>query len=264
MAAKLRIMTYNIQDGPAGRLDLLGRVMSGLSPDIIAVQEILDLEGGLALASNLRMTPVLAEPIVERARSDPPFDTLWIGVFSRLRVQSVRLHRGRSGALHRPALEVTYELPDGSAVTVVNVHLISRLVAEEVARKWREAEDLHEILRTVPLRHCVLGDFNAWAPGEGDLSAGWQTDYPQLYRDAVRGGVLGVVLQGGYSDAFRSAHRDDSPLPQSLRDRPGSRVDHILLDPALGGSLENCTIVDAGQELRAASDHYPVVADFIL
>jgi endonuclease/exonuclease/phosphatase family metal-dependent hydrolase len=257
-------MTYNIEDGPAERLELLGHVIGSMRPDIIAVQEILDLDNGLALASALQMAPVLAEPIVERANSDPPFDTLWIGTFSKLPVQSVQVHRGRPGILHRPALEVTYECPDGTAVTVVNVHLISRLVAEEAARKWREADELREILRSVRRRHCVLGDFNAWVPGEGDLSPEWQPEYPQLYRDAVRGGVLGVVLEGGYMDAFRSVHRGDIALPQSLRDRAGSRVDHILLDPELAGSLGDCRIMDSGVDVRAASDHFPVIADFTL
>lgn len=257
-------MTYNIMDGPGDRLTQLTEVISAIKPDIVAVQEIVDIRGGLALADSLGMVPILAEPSIERADSDHPFATLWIGVFSQLRIDSVHVHRGHGMILHRPALEVVFDIGDGTLISVINVHLISRLVASQADRKVREAEELRNILRGVSGLHCVVGDFNAWMPGDGDQSEGWQVQHPQPYRDAVRGGVLATVLADEYVDAWQESHASGEMAPQTLRDRKGSTVDHILLNPSLAPRLKSCFIGSEGKDIDLASDHYPVVADFEL
>lgn len=259
----LIIMTYNMLNAPGDRLDALVDVVESVSPDILACQEIVDEAGLQALASRLDLEPILGRGLIPRADWDPPFDTQNVAVLTRLPVVMTRAHAGSRGALHRPVLEVRCRVRPDLELTVANLHLISKLLPRSVGARWQEAYDVRDIVSGIEGPHCVLGDFNAWARGEGDLSEEWEAASPGRYRQAVRGGLLDIIAGGRYADAWRSVHPDLSDSGHTFVSRTYSRVDFILLSEELRPWLEDCRVVRDGRALEA-SDHYPVVARFSL
>lgn len=259
----LTIMTYNMLNAPGDRLDALVDVVKSVSPDILACQEIVDEAGMWALASRLDLEPVWGRGLIPQADSDPPFPTQNIAIFTRLPVVMARAHAGQRAALHRPVLEVRCRVRPDLHVTVATLHLISKLAPRSIGARWLEACDVRDIVSGIEGPHCVVGDFNAWAKGEGDLSEEWEAGAPGRYRQAVRGGLLDVIATGRYADAWRNVHPDPSEVGNTFVSRTYSRVDFILVSDELRPWLEDCWIVRDGRT-EEASDHYPVVARFCL
>jgi endonuclease/exonuclease/phosphatase family metal-dependent hydrolase len=120
--AALTLMTYNILDGPADRLDALAAVIGEVGPDVLACQEVTDLPGILTLAARLGLWPVLAPangPEVPDADRDRvardtvvPEQTV---LLSRYPVVGFTAHRGDARVAFRSVLEAAGTCPDSAS-----------------------------------------------------------------------------------------------------------------------------------------------------
>ncbi len=183
-----------------------------------------------------------------------------VAVVSRYPLLDVREHtdmdfayRDGRARVMRGLLEVSIENPmTGRRVTVFVVHLKSRLTTfsddpSSETRRAKEAEVIrNRILKRFPdpsaaeARFVIAGDFN----------------------DMVTSRPLRAMLKRGNTEIAcllpATDSRGETWTHYYRRDETYSRVDNILVSPALRTSIARIWIVDAPGVLRA-SDHRPVV-----
>jgi endonuclease/exonuclease/phosphatase family metal-dependent hydrolase len=264
--ATYNIANYNLTDRmaegvyrpqypkPESEKAALRQVIRGLGADVLALQEV----GGEAFLRELQRD-------LRREGCDYPFSALLIAgdeprhvaVLSRRPL--VRLERhldltfnylGDRGTVRRGLLEVGVEA-GGGPLTLFVVHLKSRYTEradDPQAETWRSAEAVAIRDRILDVqdprtaRFVVLGDFNA-SPRDRAMRA--------MQRRGERVICELVAVEDSRGDRWTHAYR---------RDDSYSRVDHVLVSPALAASVadQRGHIVD-GAAVAAASDHRPVV-----
>ena len=236
----MRIVTYNIHRsrGLDGRVrpDRIAAVLEEIAPDVIALQEVLSIEGEGAeknqaeyIAGRLGFHYALGE---NRRMRGGAYGNV---VLSRFPLHTVRNYDiSVSGCERRGCLHTDVRLPDGELLHVFNVHLGLALL--ERRRQARQLVD--EVLGDPVLRgpRVMLGDFNEWTRG-------------------LTTRLLGRHLK---SVNLRRHLRWARTYPGIM---PLLSLDHIYFDPSL--DLEKLTLHRSRTALMA-SDHLPLVADFAL
>ena len=255
----MRVMTYNMLHAPGDRLQALLAVVREAAPDVLACQEIDDVAGLLELSLQLEMPAVVGHS----NRPESPPDPEHVAILSRWPIERIHVHRGDPEAMFRPVLEVWVAPPDGGLVGFFTVHFRARPGAPGSEVKQREARHMADVLAQASGRFCALGDFNAWAPGEGELSADRLANLPEDHRAAVRGGVIGALLALDLTDTWKQCHPAPEPIAPTLRDSATSRVDYILASRALATSVRTSDVIRSSFT-ATASDHYPLLTTFTL
>src|SRR5262245_32566013 len=244
--AMVRLLSYNIQRGGAGREDAIASVVRSCAPDIVVFQEATRPTVIEELARGTAMPHWAATP------------RLSLGFMSRIPIASYQWHRPR---LSRHAfIEI---VPDGLALRVFGVHLSAVFAAWTEARRVLE---LRALLKSIKRHehgfHALVGDFNTVAPGE-------LLDFrvlPQKVRATVwmsggriRWRTIQVVKDGGYVDVFRSLHPADPGLTLPTT-APQVRLDYLFVPAPHLEQVTSCDVVrpDAA---RRASDHFPLLSE---
>lgn len=277
--AKLRIMTWNLLHAPGDRLQELADSVRALDPDILACQELNDESGFQALSEAIQMPGVLGAANRPEVRIDDPASAAadkkpeHIALFSRHPIVFQGIHRGDPNIQFRPVLEAAVQAPGLGEIRFFVVHFRSFPGPENGGYKVKEARFLADLLIRTRGKKCALGDFNAWTPGEGDLSDSWGLKHPEDHRAAVRGGVIRELDRTGLVDVWKKLNPSPGTVPEApgqpshpgrtLRDNPISRVDYVWLSPSLA---ELATRADAVRNTRIekASDHYPLLVELDL
>lgn len=241
----MRVLTYNIREGGAGRLQELAAVIRPQDPDIVVLAEASDPDNAAVLAERLGLRLVIGEAN----------NGFHLACLSRLPV--VRWENHRLPTLAKTLLEVEVRLRR-SRVTVFSTHLASSHDG------WHAVDEVPSVLSVLRESaggpHVLAGDLNALGPGDpvGQPPAG-----ESLRGDAVDGSArrtVGLILEAGYVDCYRTAH----PAKPGFTYRsaaPFLRLDYVFSSPELAVGLRGCDVV-ATARTRAASDHFPVWADF--
>ena len=239
----LRLLSYNIRRGGAGREDALLSVIRPCAPDIVVLQEatVPGVIETLARESGLQHWAAM-----------PKFS---LGFMSRLPIAHFQWHRPR---LSRHAfLEI---VPQGIPFRVFGVHLSAVFAAWTERRRMFE---LRALLRSIKQHqegfHALVGDFNTVTPGE-------LLDFrslPQKVRATVwlsggqiRWRTIQIVLDAGYVDAFRTLHPADPGLTLPTT-APQVRLDYLFVPSAHQSRVLSCEVVRS-QEAQQASDHFPL------
>lgn len=179
-----------------------------------------------------------------------------VALLSRLPIEETRSYRhrrfadesGNSQRFQRDLLRVRIGAPWNADVFVL--HLKSQIGGDQAdqvrAAEAREAAAIlrSELERNPQWRALVAGDFND------------TMDQPPLeafLKSMSKGGA-------GFRDACAGTDKISYHQEPHL-----SRIDFILLSPALAGDLAEAGVVDqmAGVDLLGTSDHYPVIARFL-
>jgi len=243
----IRLLTYNIRRGGAGREDALSSTIAECSPDLVVFQEAVDPAVVEALASRAGM-----RYWASRARQS-------LGFMSRVPIVHFEWHRP---AFSRHAfLEI---VPYGTNFRVFGVHLAAVFAAWTERR--REFE-LRALLRSIAAHqqgfHVLAGDFNTVAPGE-ILDV---TTLPRRVRATIwlsggriRWRTIQLVLDAGYVDAFRARHPDDAGLTLPTG-RPQVRLDYAFVPASSIDLVRRCEVVRT-PHAAIASDHFPLLAEF--
>jgi exodeoxyribonuclease III len=242
-----RLLTYNIRHGGTGREGPLLAVIRACSPDLVIFQE----------ATKPAVVERLAEGAGMKVCGSRPRESL--AFMSRLPIVHREWHHPR---LSRHAfLEV---VPEGDRVRVFGVHL-SAVHAAWTER--RRVQELRALLKSIERHqhgfHVLAGDFNTLAPGE-------LLDIRQLPHrlkalvwlsgGRIRWRTIQVILDARYRDVFRSLQPEQPGLTFPTWS-PHVRLDYFFTPE---GSVERatvCHVVDHPQA-RAASDHFPLFAEF--
>jgi endonuclease/exonuclease/phosphatase family metal-dependent hydrolase len=163
----LRVATYNILLGGERRGELVLNVLRRIDADVIALQEVRELDRIRELADSLGMDVLIGEP------SDPD-SVMHTAILTRMKVRTWR-NRRHHGRMLRSHLHCEIET-GGATVPVLGVHCL-HLAARFGERNKGEARRIREIgavltdIENEPaLPHVLMGDFNALSPGDDILA----------------------------------------------------------------------------------------------
>ena len=250
-----RLMTYNILDGGVGREAALTEVIRAAVPDVVVMPEVIQPAALERMASELAMECRLAHgPDRERK----------VGVLSRLPILGWRSLPSRRP--RRDCVEVSVCPDGGQPVTIYGLHL--RALHTLSFEWWRTQEIrivLEHIRRAAPGPHLLAGDFNAIAPGDRVVRQPtrlWVQARLWFRVGPVMRRALRPLLEAGYVDCFRALHPGDDGFTFPASD-PKARLDYVFADPALSPALRECWVVTQPDAVKIASDHLPVLAEFV-
>lgn len=246
----LKLLSYNIRFGGRGREQALAETIVAAAPDLVVFQEAID--------------PAVIERISEATKF--PF---WaarrnhsIGFLSRTEVDYHEWHYP-AGARHS-FLEI---VPAGGKTRVFGLHLSARFSKWDERRRTREIRSLLEgIKRHQNGFHVLVGDFNTLAPGEvlelhrlpTWIRALIWISGRKLQRESIQ-----LVLDAGYADGFR-LHSKEKGYTFPTWD-PHVRLDYVFVPKVFANRLTRCEVMtEPKDEIRAASDHCPLVAELSL
>ena len=246
----LKLLSYNIRFGGRGREQALADTIVAAAPDLVVFQEAID--------------PAVIERISEATKV--PF---WaarrnhsIGFLSRTEVDYHEWHYP-AGARHS-FLEI---VPAGGKTRVFGLHLSARFSKWDERRRTREIRSLLEgIKRHQNGFHVLVGDFNTLAPGEvlelhrlpTWIRALIWISGRKLQRESIQ-----LVLDAGYADGFR-LHSDERGYTFPTWD-PHVRLDYVFVPKVFKDRLTRCEVMtEPNDQIRAASDHCPLVAELSL
>ena len=241
----LRLLTYNIRYGGAGREDAIAEVIASKAPDIAILEEAERPDIVRRLASATGMT-------ICGARSGTS-----LAFLSRVPIARHAWHRPR--LVKRAFLEI---IPDGIPVRVYGVHLSA---IHSNVTEWRRAYELRALLKSIGRQerafHVVVGDFNTLAPNE-------QLDVRRLPTRlraivwatgrAIRWMTIQMMLEAGYVDVYRLRHPADNGFTFPTWD-PHVRLDYAFVPAACADQAIECEVVHDARAAREASDHFPLL-----
>jgi endonuclease/exonuclease/phosphatase family metal-dependent hydrolase len=197
---RLRVVTYNILLGGAGRGERIAAVLERTGADVIALQECADLDLVRELASRLSMEVLIGE-------SSDGTD-LNLAILTRLPVRRWRNHR-HPNVMLRSHLECevgtgTRALP---RVRIHCLHLAARFGERthgEVRRMAEIQAVLDDIGRAREMPHLITGDLNTIAPGDNVAASAFLARMAELRRAGVvvRGldGLLSPIERGSAAE----------------------------------------------------------------
>jgi endonuclease/exonuclease/phosphatase family metal-dependent hydrolase len=326
----MRLATYNILLGGERRRELVYNVLKRIDADVVALQEVREVERIAELAHDLGMEMIVGTP------SDPD-SVMHTAILSRLPMRTWR-NRRHHGRMLRSHLHCEVET-GGSELPVVGIHCL-HLAARFGERNKGEARRIRElgavltdIADDAPLPHVLIGDLNALAPGDDILATaffrrmndlrragllvagsngtltplapdhnGTGSNIEERWRRAgVDPGLLGGIpvlprlvspltaglpvshamdrmlgrlierwtverlLDERYVDCYRAVHPRARGLTCATW-QLAARVDYVFATPDLGRHVLNADVVGGrtwpDSDAGAASDHFPVVAEF--
>jgi endonuclease/exonuclease/phosphatase family metal-dependent hydrolase len=241
----LRLLTYNIRHGGAGRAHLIARVIGSCAPDVVLLQEatrpgiveeIAKLTGMVEWRSYARQSLAFLsrQPVAHAASYRPRFS-------------------------RHAFMEVVVA---GEGARIFGVHLSA------VHAAWTERRrliELKSLLRSVARHqdgfHVLAGDFNTLAPTEkldvGRLPRRLRP-FVWLSGGRIRWRVIQTVLDAGYVDAYRAQHAL-APGHTMPTWNPHVRLDYLFVPSQFADRIESCDVV-THPDAPAASDHFPVFA----
>ena len=251
----LRALTYNLYNGRRDRLDAIHRVLAPLAPDVAALTEADDEQVVHELAARLGLQALWARGSGDRH----------IALLTRFPVRAWHIYNQKP--LTQAALEATLDLPGFGPLTVYSVHLLPYLLLPFELRRAQAIGALLAHAARAPGPRLILGDLNAIAPGDRVLQSrnpARMRRVQLLQANLIFHFAIRRLTRAGYVDCFRSLHPKDDGFTWHTGN-PTTRYDYVFADQALAPRLRACRVADGDQPgLEAASDHYPLAADFDL
>jgi endonuclease/exonuclease/phosphatase family metal-dependent hydrolase len=242
----IRLLSYNIQRGGAGREEALLSVIAPCRPDIVVFQEATRPAVVEHLAKQCGMTVCASLP------------KLSLGFMSRIPIAHYEWHRPRVS--RHAFLEIAIRDVE---FRIFGVHLSAVFAAWTESRRVFELRAmLNSIKRHQHGFHALAGDFNTVTPGELlDFAA-----LPQKVRATVwlSGGTIRwrttqIVKDAGYADAFRVLHPADPGLTLPAP-KPQVRLDYLFVPSPQMERVVSCDVVRS-DAAATASDHLPLLSE---
>jgi endonuclease/exonuclease/phosphatase family metal-dependent hydrolase len=264
----LRFVTYNIYFGGADRVDALERVLRRIAPDAAALTEADDPQVVAELARRLDLRHVWAKGSGDRH----------IALLTRFPIREWKIYN--RPPLTQAALETALDLGQRGSLTVYSVHLLPYLLLPFEVRRAQATRALLKHAAAAPGPCLILGDLNAIAPGDRVLQSKnpWRMRRLMLLQaNIIFHFAIPELLRAGYVDCYRACHPAAgraNHLPSAARTTADgftwhtgnrtTRYDYIFADARMAPRLRDCRVVDDIPGLDAASDHYPLLAEFDL
>ena len=243
----MRLLSYNIKKGGAGREAAIARVINDAAVDLVVFQE----------ATN----PAVIEQIaglcgMSKWAAKADFS---LGYASRVAVAGHTWHRPR-GSRHA-FLEVV--LPDESRIFGVHLSAVHAAWTE-----YRRVRELRALLASIKAHqdgfHALVGDFNTVAPG--DIFDAMKLPHRLralvwLSGGQIRWRTVKTILDAGYADAYRSLHEGTISGFSFPTWSPHVRLDYAFLPKGFSERLSSCEVF-THDDAKDASDHFPLVIEW--
>ncbi|MBI1877613.1 MAG: endonuclease/exonuclease/phosphatase family protein [Chloroflexi bacterium] len=254
MMTTLRVLTYNLYFGGADRLEDIYTVLAHVDADVIALTEADDPAVVATLAERLGLHDIWAEGSGDRH----------IATLSRFPILDWQIYR--QPPLTQAVLETKLVTPAGP-ITTYNAHFLPTLLLPFEIRRWQAVGKLLQVIGARrPGPHLIMGDLNAIASGDRVL----QHNNPARMRrlmalqlNIIFRLAVPRLLKAGYVDCFRHLHPHDDGFTW-MPSNPTTRYDYILADSILAAKLQRCRVIDDLVVVCTASDHFPLLAEFVI
>ncbi len=227
----IRVLSYNILHGATlnndFNLDRIAQVISSVSPDIVALQEVdfrTKRARGMDLATELGLRTGMA-PLFGKAMSYDGGE-YGEGILSRHTFLKTQCHQlpFSEGNEPRSALEVRIQLPAGDGLAFIGTHLDhTRNQTDRIA----QAQWINYLFEENKIPTILAGDLNA-VPGS----------------EPIR------ILSGIWIDACA-----DDPQPTFPSSNPRRRIDYVMFLPEERWRVVETRVIDE----KIASDHCPLL-----
>lgn len=251
----IRVMTYNILEGAAGREAAMLAVIERAQPDLLLLQEVVAWEDARRWADGLGLSLCFAPSNAPRRN---------VALLSRYPITvSASFH---PFPLLRTLLLATVQLPGEQRLNIFGVHL--GLIHD----LWRAYEVRVILARIAAFQQAhptplalLAGDFNSVAKGDRVTVRGVSWLYGlvlALQFAPIPRVALAQVKRAGFTDCFRACQprADGFTVPAHA---PTVRLDYCFASPVLARNLCACAPLTAAPAPHA-SDHLPLVTDFEL
>jgi endonuclease/exonuclease/phosphatase family metal-dependent hydrolase len=229
--AALRVVSYNIRHGRGNDdvvdLERTARVLRALEPDVVGLQEVDERakrSGGVPQA--VRLGELLGMHHAFGRFMDYQGGAYGLAILSRHPIVGSREVALPEGNEPRVALSVETRLPDGSRVTIVNVHFDW---VKDDGFRFAQAKTLATYLDALETPVILLGDFN----------------------DVPESRTLGLFRSRFGEAAKPTGDRFTFPATDPRRE-----IDYIFFSPITAWKVREARVIDE----RVASDHRPVLA----
>jgi endonuclease/exonuclease/phosphatase family metal-dependent hydrolase len=227
----IRVVSYNIKHGRGNdnvvNLARTSGVLRALTPDIVGLQEVDRLAERSGKVDEAKMLGEKLELQHAFGRfMDFQGGAYGMGILSRFPITQSREVRLPDGNEPRVALAVDVRLPDGRALTVVNVHFDW---VQDDGFRFAQAQKLTEFLDALKQPYILLGDFN----------------------DEPGSRTLGLFT----TRAGEALKPRDNRLTFSSTD-PVKEIDFIFMAPREAWSTGEVRVIDE----PVASDHRPLLS----
>ena len=244
----LKLLSYNIRFGGAGRERELSAVVRACDPDIVVLQE----------ASRVAVVRSMSEETGMKFWAARENHSL--AYLSRIEISHHEWHWPRGS--RRAFMEIA---PAGLDLRVYGVHLSA---VHSFFTERRRMRELRSMLAWVETRHVdfrvFAGDFNTLPPGD---VLHWR-QLPMRLRPmvwlsggSVRYQTIQLMLAAGYLDGFRHLHRPEERGYTFPTWDPHVRLDFVFLPERFGGRLKDCKVLTGAPVFKEASDHLPLLAE---
>jgi exodeoxyribonuclease-3 len=251
----MKLMTYNIFEGGAGRIDPLAEVIRLADADVVIIAEAWDESLFHKLADRLHMDRFLAD-----SPTNPKGAT---GLLTRLPIKEAVNHAPLDPRLTRSAFHALLQTST-TTLPIIGLHLHARETLADEAIRLSELPALFDIAQQfAALPHLIAGDFNASHPQQNidfaklrpKTQARVAPQHNEIPRDVVR-----TLLEHGYLDAHALHHSPDAFGTSFTTSHPATRVDYLFVTPTLAPHVRSCDIFKP-EMARFASDHFPLLAE---
>jgi exodeoxyribonuclease-3 len=241
----MRLLSYNIRRGGAGREKQIAAVIRDADPDLVVLQE----------ATHPRVIETVAlETGMPDWAARPDYSLAFI---SKLPIAGHEWYKPLP--MRRAFLEIR---PKGLNVTVFGVHLSATHSNLTERLRMRELRSLLASIRQHSGGfHVLTGDFNTLAPGE---LLEHQRLPPRLRFVAwatggrVRYKTIQMMLNAGYADGYRSLHSDPGYTFPTWD--PHVRLDFVFAPLPFASAIGSCEVKTDAPLAREASDHFPLLS----
>jgi hypothetical protein len=137
--------------------------------------------------------------------------------------------------------------------------LESREGDEAAMEAWRSAGVEPHLHGGIPRLPWVVGPLTGVLPRSAALD--------RVLNRFIERWTVPRLIEAGYVDCYREVHPEGNGYTSATW-MPAARVDYVFADPRLGQRLQRCEVVGGEDhpdpDVVAASDHFPVLADFKL
>lgn len=284
----LRIATYNVLNYPGGtsvaRNPEFRKIMSGLQPDLLVVQEMQSAAGMADFHANVLNAVVPGVFSYVPFHDGPDTDN---GLFYRNDRWEVLSASYIATALRNIAEYVVRPLSSSETLRVYSLHLKASSGSTNEQLRFAEASILRDYLNALPegTNFLVVGDFNIYTSAESawqkligseanntgrsidplNLTGTWNNPaYAQYHTQSPRVRSFGGGATGGMDDRFdimlTSSSMTDNLLAATYKayGNDGNHYNDSI------NRLPNAAVPDSiANALHAASDHLPVSARFV-
>jgi endonuclease/exonuclease/phosphatase family metal-dependent hydrolase len=239
---------------PEAEKTALRKVITGLAPDVLALEEMGPRPFLDELQRDLKSDGADYPYALVLEAADPDRH---VAVLSKLPFKAVRLHAAvpvafpaAHGVVKRGVLEVTFATSAGD-LTLFVIHLKSRLTE----RKSDPEAATQRLLEARAVRDLVLARFPVPAGAKFIICGDWNDTRDSKPVQALRkrgrtllGETMGALDSRGESWTHHYKHEDSY-----------SRIDYFLVSPGLAPQVAGgCAQVYDGSGVEIASDHRPV------